>query len=59
LQVSGGQTKDNLVKFGADTPLKRPGQPAEIASLYVLLASSEATFTTGQSFGATGGRGGP
>ena len=37
----------------------RPGQPAELAPLYVLLASSEPTYTTGQVFGAVGGRGGP
>ena len=59
LQVSGGQTQDNLVKFGADTPFGRPGQPAEIASVYVELASPAASFTTGQIYGASGGRGNP
>ncbi len=59
LQVTGGQVPDKLPKFGADTPMGRPGQPAELAPLYVLLASSEATYTTGQVFGAVGGRGGP
>ena len=59
LQPSGGQFPDHLAEFGADTPLGRPGQPAEIAPLYVLLASSEASFTTGQVFGATGGEVGP
>jgi len=59
LQPSGGQLPDNLPKFGADTPLGRPGQPAELASLYVLLASGEASFSTGQVFGAVGGHGGP
>jgi NAD(P)-dependent dehydrogenase (short-subunit alcohol dehydrogenase family) len=43
----------------ADTPLGRPGQPAELAPLYVLLASRESSYSTGQVFGAVGGRGGP
>ena len=59
LQPSGGQTTDKLVKFGADTPLGRPGQPAEIAAQYVLLASHESSFTTGNVWGSTGGETGP
>lgn len=59
LQVSGGQTQKKLHEFGADTPLGRPGQPAELAPIYVLLASSAATYITGQVYGATGGRGQP
>ncbi len=59
LQVTGGQSPDKLPEFGKDTPLARPGQPAELAGIYVLLASQEATYATGQVFGATGGRGGP
>ena len=59
LQPSGGQPTDKLVKFGEDTPLGRPGQPAEIAPLYVLLASHEASFTTGNVWGSTGGETGP
>jgi NAD(P)-dependent dehydrogenase (short-subunit alcohol dehydrogenase family) len=59
LQVTGGQTQENLRNFGAMTPLGRPGQPAELASLFVVLASDEATFSTAQVFGAAGGRGGP
>jgi NAD(P)-dependent dehydrogenase (short-subunit alcohol dehydrogenase family) len=59
LQPSGGQLPDKLPQFGADSALGRPGQPAEIASLYVLLASQEASFTTGSVFGATGGEVGP
>jgi NAD(P)-dependent dehydrogenase (short-subunit alcohol dehydrogenase family) len=59
LQPSGGQLPDKLPNFGADTPMQRPGQPAELAPIYVLLASDEPTFSTGQVFGAVGGRGGP
>lgn len=55
LQPSGGQPPDKLPHFGEDTPLGRPGQPAEIAPLYVLLASSESPFTTGEIFASTGG----
>jgi NAD(P)-dependent dehydrogenase (short-subunit alcohol dehydrogenase family) len=59
LQVTGGQPQEKLPRFGADTPMKRPGQPAELASVYVLLASNEASYSTGQVFGAVGGEGGP
>ncbi|MBF7013842.1 SDR family oxidoreductase [Novosphingobium resinovorum] len=59
LQVTGGQEPETLTEFGADTPLGRPGQPAELAPLYVALADPAFSYTTGQIFGATGGRGGP
>ena len=57
LQPSGGQLPDDLPKFGADSPLGRPGQPAEIAGLFVLLASQESSYTTGNVLSSTGGRG--
>jgi NAD(P)-dependent dehydrogenase (short-subunit alcohol dehydrogenase family) len=56
LQPSGGQKPDKLKEFGAHTPMGRPGQPAEIAPLYVLLASNEASFVSGDIFASTGGR---
>jgi NAD(P)-dependent dehydrogenase (short-subunit alcohol dehydrogenase family) len=59
LQVTGGQTQENLEKFGAESPLKRPGQPGELAGAYVNLASSESSYTTGQVYGVTGGAGFP
>jgi len=59
LQLAGGQPMDKLVQFGAKTPLGRPGQPAEIAGQFVLLASQESTFTTGNVWGSTGGETGP
>ncbi|WP_431266603.1 SDR family oxidoreductase [Roseateles chitinivorans] len=59
LQVCGGQTQEKLQKFGTDTPMGRAGQPAELASVYVLLASTESSYATGQVYGASGGRGDP
>lgn len=59
LQVTGGQPPSKIPEFGANTPMGRCGQPAELASLYVLLASNEDSYSTGQVFGAVGGRGGP
>ncbi|EHL2576518.1 SDR family oxidoreductase, partial [Listeria monocytogenes] len=55
LQISGGQPQDSIPEFGQDQPLGRAGQPAELASAYVLLASDEASYTTGQVYGITGG----
>jgi len=59
LQTSGGQPQDAIVNFGEVTPLGRPGQPAELASIYVQLADSDASFATGQIYGAAGGNGHP
>lgn len=59
LQVSGGATQEKLIKFGGETPMQRPGQPAELASIYVQLAASDASYATGQIYGAAGGNGLP
>lgn len=59
LEVSGGQTQENIEKFGADTPLGRPGQPAELASIFVQLADNNASFASGQIYGSAGGSGQP
>ena len=59
LQVTGGQIPDKIPEFGKATPMGRAGQPAELAAIYVLLASNEASFCTGQVFGVEGGRGMP
>lgn len=59
LQVSGGATMEKLKNFGGDTPMARPGQPAELASIYVQLAASDASYATGQIYGASGGHGQP
>jgi len=45
-----------IEKFGGNTPYERPAQPAELAPLYVFLASSESSYVTGEVFGATGGK---
>lgn len=55
LQPSGGQTQDKLKDFGKDTPMGRPGQPVELASIYVLLASQESSYVSGEIYGCTGG----
>jgi NAD(P)-dependent dehydrogenase (short-subunit alcohol dehydrogenase family) len=59
LQVSGGATMEKLEQFGGETPLGRPGQPAELASIYVQLAARDASYATGQVYGAAGGSGQP
>jgi NAD(P)-dependent dehydrogenase (short-subunit alcohol dehydrogenase family) len=59
LQVSGGATMEKLKEFGGKTPLGRPGQPAELASIYVQLAANDASYATGQVYGAAGGSGQP
>jgi NAD(P)-dependent dehydrogenase (short-subunit alcohol dehydrogenase family) len=55
LQPSGGQSPDKLVTFGSDVPMKRPGQPAELAATYVLLASQQSSYVSGEIYGITGG----
>lgn len=57
LQSSGGQPDEKVRQFGADTPLGRPGQPVEIAPLYVTLASDACSFTSGQVWCSDGGDG--
>jgi len=59
LQISGGATQEKVHEFGKQTPLGRPGQPAELASIYVQLAMNDASFANGQVYGAAGGSGQP
>jgi len=56
LQPSHGQSQEKLPKFGEDTPLGRPGQPAELAGAYVFLASQESSYVSGEVIGVTGGK---
>lgn len=48
--------EEKVKKFGSDTSFSRPAQPAEIAPVYVFLASNEARFVTGEMYGITGGQ---
>ncbi len=56
LQEADGST-EKLKKLGGETPYKRPGQPVELAAVYVLLASQEGSYITGEIYGVIGGMG--
>lgn len=49
------KSPDEVAEFGKDVPLKRPGQPAELAPAYVFLASEDASYFTGQVIHVNGG----
>ena len=55
LQTAGGQPPDKLPKFGENTPLGRPAQPAEMAPAFVFLASPESSYVVGATLNANGG----
>lgn len=57
LQCCGGQPQEKIEQFGAKAPLGRPGQPVEIAPLYVTLAAAENSYTSGQVWCSDGGTG--
>ena len=57
--VKGAKQPQDLRHFGSGSPLGRPGQPAELAAVYVLLAANEGSYITGHVYGAVGGEGGP
>ena len=59
LQAAGGASMEKLEAFGGQTPFGRPGQPAELASIYVQLAAADASYANGQIYGAAGGSGQP
>jgi NAD(P)-dependent dehydrogenase (short-subunit alcohol dehydrogenase family) len=56
LQPSGGQLPGGVEKFGEESPLGRPGQPIELAPAYVLLASQDSSYVSGEVYGVTGGK---
>lgn len=56
LQLNGGQLPGELATFGQESPMKRAGQPVELAPVYVFLASNQASYVTGQIYGVTGGK---
>jgi len=47
---------EQVESFGSQVPMKRPGQPAELAPVYVLLASDEASYVSGATVAVTGGK---
>lgn len=55
LQPSGGQPQEKVAHFGEGHPMGRPGQPAEIASAFVFLASQEGGYMVGETIGIAGG----
>jgi NAD(P)-dependent dehydrogenase (short-subunit alcohol dehydrogenase family) len=59
LQISGGALEERYENFGNTTVFGRPGQPAELASIYVQLAADDASFATGNIYGSGGGKGQP
>lgn len=54
--IPSSMAPEKVEKFGTNTPLGRPGQPAELAPVYVLLASDEASYISGARVAVTGGR---
>jgi NAD(P)-dependent dehydrogenase (short-subunit alcohol dehydrogenase family) len=47
---------EQVKSFGEQVPMGRPGQPAELAPVYVLLASDEASYVSGARIAVTGGK---
>ena len=47
---------EKVAEFGKTTPMGRPGQPAELAPVFVFLASQDSTYITGECIGVTGGK---
>ncbi|HWF45032.1 MAG TPA: SDR family oxidoreductase [Candidatus Kapabacteria bacterium] len=59
LQVSGGASQEKVKTFGKQTVFGRPGQPSELASIFVQLADNNGSFATGNIYGSGGGMGQP
>lgn len=57
LNPSGGSSQEKVENFGGGSAFGRPGQPVELAPIYVLLASQEGSYITGEVYGVTGGAG--
>jgi NAD(P)-dependent dehydrogenase (short-subunit alcohol dehydrogenase family) len=55
LQLDHGQPQEDIPEFGQQSLLERAGQPAELAPVYVFLASNKASYVTAQIYGITGG----
>jgi NAD(P)-dependent dehydrogenase (short-subunit alcohol dehydrogenase family) len=48
--------EEEVQNFGSQTPLGRPGQPVEVAPIFVLLASDESSYISGSRYAVTGGK---
>ena len=55
LNPFGGQDPEKILEFGKDTPMKRPGQPNEVAPSFLFLACDDASYMTGQVLHPDGG----
>ena len=53
--IVGSFDADKVKKFGSDVPMKRAGEPVEVASCYLFLASEDASYITGQVLHPNGG----
>jgi NAD(P)-dependent dehydrogenase (short-subunit alcohol dehydrogenase family) len=53
--IPAGMAAEEVEKFGSQTPFGRPGQPAELASAYVMLAADSASYTSGALLTISGG----
>ncbi len=54
--IQATMPEEKVKSFGSDTPLGRAGQPAELAPVYVLLASDDGSYVSGARIAVTGGR---
>ncbi|MEH0070143.1 SDR family oxidoreductase [Pannonibacter sp. Pt2-lr] len=54
--IPASMSGEKVAKFGGDSPMKRPAQPAELASAYVMLAEPVSSYTSGATIAVTGGR---
>jgi len=54
--IPSTMSEDTVEKFGANVPMSRPGQPAELATAYVMLADPLSSYTSGATIAVTGGR---
>jgi hypothetical protein len=54
--IPSTMSPDAVSKFGSNVPMKRPGQPAELASAYVMLADPLSSYVSGATIAVTGGK---
>jgi len=54
--IPSTMSEDAVAEFGSNVPMKRPGQPAELATAYVMLADPLSSYVSGATIAVTGGR---